>query len=232
MQKNYRYALFLLLLLTTHEAITVARNIKASRRSKGLHRTLTKFKATEFNFLDTEGLGVLLEAGASSPTLKQRTEEIRSIHGAIRDSFSFKGSPVLEDVQKLQRVPSGPEPLSAEDLGKHELDVSLFLEKSLSHINAALSNQKLLLRKNSDDFDAAVKSMGDSHISLNVTILKHIDAIMFGFWDGFFSGLITDFNEANKSPTCTKGRKVVANRMKVLARNFQDFWAALRKVKL
>ena len=55
---------------------------------------------------------------------------------------------------------------------------------------------------------------------------------MFGFWDGFFSGLITDFNEANKSPTCTKGRKVVANRMKVLARNFQDFWAALRKVKL
>ena len=96
--------------------------------------------------------------------------------------------------------------------------MSLFLEKSLSHLSTRLSNQKFSLRKNSGDFDAAVKSMGDSQVSLNATVLKHIDAIMFGFWDGFFSGLITDFNEANKSPTCAKGRKVVANRMKVLAK--------------
>jgi hypothetical protein len=178
--------------------------------------------------------GSLLEVGAAPLSLKQRTEDMRSVHSAIRDSFSFENSPMMEDISKLAQVPTGPELLSASELSQHEADVSLFLERSLSHLSARLSGQKSLLRlvlkKGGGDFDAAVSGMGKKGVSLNATFLNHIDAVMFGFWDGFFSGAITDFNEAKKSPTCTSGRTVVANHMKALTGDFQRFWKALKRV--
>ena len=102
-----RLAFFYLVLLVSHEAITVASNIRQTiglQKGAELSSSLTNMVRMMENvdvdsFLEVEDMhGMSAEAYG--------TMEMIEMHKSLKDGFSFEHSPIADDLKRLQEIPS------------------------------------------------------------------------------------------------------------------------------
>ena len=131
--QSYRAALFLLVLLVSHEGITLANNIRQTkilRKNVELQESLqdltelANLDELDSSFLETENRqGMTGEAYA--------TYEMKEIHKSLKEGFGFENSPVLEELQALEHIPYD-RLLTEAELRSHRGQVSSLLEKAMS----------------------------------------------------------------------------------------------------
>eukprot|EP00944_MAST-04C_sp_MAST-4C-sp1_P003770 g3770.t1 len=128
----FQLALFYLVLLLSHESITVANTIRQTvglRHDAKISNTLNNIvKYMEHvdvdSFLEVENMhGMSAEAYG--------TLEMREMHKSLIEGFSFEHSPILDDLKNLNEIPEN-KILSPSELSQHREDVSVLLEKAMS----------------------------------------------------------------------------------------------------
>ena len=105
----YTLGLFLLVLLVSHEGITLANNIRNGvnmQQQLHLHNTVTTMMSAmesvdniddNLSFLEVQDMqGMSMEAYA--------THEIKEIHKSLKESFTFDQSPILNEVGNLKEI--------------------------------------------------------------------------------------------------------------------------------
>ena len=124
-------ALFYLVLLVSHEGITVAHTIRQTiglQKGAQLSSSLTNMVQMMENvdvdsFLEVEDMhGMSAEAYG--------TMEMMEMHKSLKEGFSFENSPILEDLKSLKEIPEN-KILSASELKGHRDHVSILLEKAM-----------------------------------------------------------------------------------------------------
>ena len=127
-----RLAFFYLVLLVSHEGITVASNIRQTiglQKGAELSSSLTNMVKMMENvdvdsFLEVEDMhGMSAEAYG--------TMEMIEMHKSLKEGFSFEHSPILKDLKSLKDIPEN-KVLSPSELKQHREDVSVLLEKAMS----------------------------------------------------------------------------------------------------
>ena len=135
----FQLALFYLVLLLSHESITVANTIRQTvglRHGAKISNTLNNIVKYMENvdvdsFLEVENMhGMSAEAYG--------TLEMREMHKSLIEGFSFKHSPILDDLKTLNEIPEN-KILSPSELSQHRQDVTVLLEKAMTGWGAAKS---------------------------------------------------------------------------------------------
>eukprot|EP00942_MAST-04A_sp_MAST-4A-sp1_P011591 g11591.t1 len=129
-----RLALFYLVLLISHEGITVATNIRQTvgvRKNMQLSTSLNDM----VNMMDSIDIDSFLEVedmhGMSAEAYG--TLEMIEMHKSLKEGFSFEHSPILKDLNSLKEIPEN-KILSPSELKGHREDVSVLLEKAMSSL--------------------------------------------------------------------------------------------------
>ena len=142
-----RAGVLFLLLLVSHETITVASNIRTAKNMRGTGDMLFAMESVNemLEHLDESALeSMLLEVDSKGgmSEAEAATHEVRIAHESIREGYAFENSPVLGDLDKLPAAPGEGEVLSAAQLQYHRGEISSFLEKAFSHLGARSHHQK------------------------------------------------------------------------------------------
>ena len=130
-------AIFFLVLLLNHETITVANriteSIKIRQQLKGntfANNIMSMIKKIEADGDDfTSFLEVKDMQGMSAE--QYATHEIKEMHKSLKEGFSFKNSPILEELKELNNIPESQKVLSLDQLKKHRYEISILLEKAM-----------------------------------------------------------------------------------------------------
>eukprot|EP00942_MAST-04A_sp_MAST-4A-sp1_P001014 g1014.t1 len=133
-------AIFFLVLLLNHETITVANriteSIKTRQQLKGntfANNIISMIKKIEADGDDfTSFLEVKDMQGMSAE--QYATHEIKEMHKSLKEGFSFKNSPILEELKELNNIPESQKVLSLDQLKKHRYEISILLEKAMSSV--------------------------------------------------------------------------------------------------
>ena len=132
-------AIFFLVLLLNHETITVANriteSIKIRQQLKGntfANNIMSMIKKIEADGDDfTSFLEVKDMQGMSAE--QYATHEIKEMHKSLKEGFSFKNSPILEELKELNNIPESQKVLSLDQLKKHRYEISILLENGRVH---------------------------------------------------------------------------------------------------
>ena len=127
---------FFLLLLVSHEGITLANAIRERvhvQQQIHLHDAFSSMvSAVENDDIIEHNLSFLeVQDMKGMTTDEYATHEIREIHKSLKKGFSFKSSPILNDVQHLKEIPHG-KVLLPNELKAHREEISMLLEKAMS----------------------------------------------------------------------------------------------------
>ena len=220
-------ALFFVLLLSFQEYVSVARNIEArtfhkrfgelfdvvhtNEMKKGVQQVKDgiQFDSDVLGFVELDSLSKLTgKSVMKTRTLEERTSEMRQIHKAISNSFS--GHPNLHEINI---IPLGVTLLSEEDLKRHETEVSLFLQKSLTpgaskEIDTVVSEIETKVRPS---------SFGSSFAMDVVT----------GFFDGFTSGALTDLKQEWSGKQCKMASRAINKELTAVIRSYKALWKGM-----
>ncbi len=132
---TYTLGLFFLVLLVSHEGITLAHNIRQRvhvQQQIQLHDVFSSMVSAVENGDIEDNLSFLeVQDMQGMTTDEYATHEIREIHKSLKESFSFKNSPILNDLKHLKEIPHG-KVLLANELKAHREEISMLLEKAMS----------------------------------------------------------------------------------------------------
>ena len=128
-----------LLLLVSHECITAATRIRQGvmvQKQLEMHDTLFSLvKLGEDLGIDNDNFESFMEVeetnGMSVEGAKRATTEIRSIHKSLKEGFTFKNSPILDDLNDMEMIPED-KVLSPMEVKDHREAISSLLEKAMS----------------------------------------------------------------------------------------------------
>ena len=137
--KTTSIALLFLVLLVSHETISVANAIKMHQRNLNQHKIHHTAKAMlemiegdmDTFFLETEEL-----MDSKMSVEAYQTMEIKEAHQSFRDHWSFEKSPIANEVKHLPTLNSNDDSkiLSKEEIVKHQQHISILLEKAMTHM--------------------------------------------------------------------------------------------------
>ena len=166
-----RLALFYLVLLISHEGITVATNI---RQTVGLRKNIQL--STSLNnmvdMMDSIDVDSFLEVedmhGMSAEAYG--TLEMIEMHKSLKEGFSFEHSPILKDLNSLKEIPEN-KILSPSELKGHREDVSVLLEKAMTGWgwSGSKATAKVVTKKDKASL------LGECERSTTFTCGKHSD---------------------------------------------------------
>ena len=107
-----RTAIFFLILFVSHEAIAVANAIKQQttiNQQLEFANMVKKLVSDDFDLSSLEDKSSFLEVDLAAKhgmsMEAYQTYEIKQVHDAFREEWSFKGSPVFEQIQTLETIP-------------------------------------------------------------------------------------------------------------------------------
>eukprot|EP00943_MAST-04B_sp_MAST-4B-sp1_P001329 g1329.t1 len=100
--------------IANHEGITLANTIR--QRNGDIEDNLSFLEVQDMQGMTTD---------------EYATHEIREIHKSLKESFSFKNSPILNDLKQLKEIPHG-NVLLPNELKAHREEISMLLEKAMS----------------------------------------------------------------------------------------------------
>ena len=134
-----RMGMLFLLLLVSHECITVATRIRQGvmvQKQLEMHDTVFSLvKLGEDLGIENDNFESFMEVeetdGMSVEGAKRATTEIRSIHKSLKEGFTFKNSPILEDLNNMEMIPED-KVLSPMEVKDHREAISSLLEKAMS----------------------------------------------------------------------------------------------------
>ena len=126
-------------MLVSHECITVATRIRQGvmvQKQLEMHDTVSSLvKLGEDLGIDNDNFESFMEVeetnGMSVEGAKRATTEIRSIHKSLKEGFTFKNSPILDDLNDLETIPED-KVLSPMEVKDHREAISSLLEKAMS----------------------------------------------------------------------------------------------------
>jgi hypothetical protein len=278
-----RLALFYLVLLISHEGITVATNI---RQTVGLRKNIQLSTSLNnmVNMMDSIDVDSFLEVedmhGMSAEAYG--TLEMIEMHKSLKEGFSFEHSPILKDLNSLKEIPEN-KILSPSELKGHREDVSVLLEKAMTGWgwSGSKATAKVVTKKDKasllgecersttftcgkhsdcrplksnpckgecicDDDGAnececvakgttatakvdADKALAHTkEIDKALSVKGAIGAALFGFVDGFLSGMASELRTAFEDPKCDGGN--VHTKLKHVIHKFKHMWSHMKKV--
>lgn len=137
--KTTSIALLFLVLLVSHETISVANAIKMHQRNLNQHKIHHTAKAMLEMIegdMDTFFLETQQEMGSKMSMEAYQTMEIKQAHQALVDHWSFEKSPIRNEVKHLPTLKSNDDSkiLSKEDIVRHQQHISVLLEKAMTHM--------------------------------------------------------------------------------------------------
>ena len=137
-----RTAIFFLILFVSHEAIAVANAIKQQttiNQQLEFANMVKKLVSDDFDLSSLEDKSSFLEVDLAAKhgmsMEAYQTYEIKQVHDAFREEWSFKGSPVFEQIQTLETIPENVV-LSKSEIARHQNINSALLEKAMHHITS------------------------------------------------------------------------------------------------
>ncbi len=245
-----RLAFFYLALLVSHEGITVASNIRQTiglQKGAELSSSLTNMVKMMENvdvdsFLEVEDMhGMSAEAYG--------TMEMIEMHKSLKEGFSFEHSPILQDLKSLKEIPEN-KVLSPSELKQHREDVSVLLEKAMSSSSMGIFGKAMegleqgsrrpkrstktssslgsIAKQKLKNLDTGKALAHTKEIDKTLTVKGAIGAALFGFVDGFFSGMASEFRDAFESKTCHGGN--VHKKLKHVIHKLKHMWSHMKKV--
>ena len=135
MHSYIKTGIFLIILLLSHESITVANNIEQQLRSNEVHKIFHSDLATS-----------LLETMEGMSMEEKHSFEIREMHKSLHETFSFDQSPILNDLKDLKEIPPG-KVLSKHETEIHRMKITSLLEKAMSHLSSKKSELSLTVEE-------------------------------------------------------------------------------------
>lgn len=214
-------AVFYLILLLSHEGITVAEKIRHSSNSrkrldarmKGMKyhrhhndqkhlRRQHSMKVTENRYAEHDSF---LEAGAVQGLSVEAmgTMEIIGIHKSLHQHYRYKNSPIAEELNKLVPIPEGAI-LSRSELNERRDHIVVLLETAHTH--------KLVLDS------AGNKAINDQKaIDQSLSLVGGMGAAIFGFVDGYFAGMASELRKLFEDPKCSDPDTVADLKIKMQA---------------
>eukprot|EP00943_MAST-04B_sp_MAST-4B-sp1_P008392 g8392.t1 len=216
-------------------------------------------------------------------TEQYATHEIKEIHKSLKEGFSFKESPIINDLKNLKEVPEGKK-LSPSELKEHREEISVLLEKAMSMkmessllvlevpevqgdckrtnvfstcnthsecrsdknnpcegecmcdtdgINECKCVEKGTVERLREKEELSKVDTGkildsEKTIEKALTIKGSIAAAIFGFFDGFFSGMASEIRTAFEDPTCKNTN--IGEKLKTVLQKLKFMWNTMKKI--
>ena len=264
---TFQLALFYLVLLLSHESITVANTIRqtvglrhGAKISNTLNNVVNYMEHVDVDsFLEVENMhGMSAEAYG--------TLEMREMHKSLIEGFSFKHSPILDDLKTLNEIPEN-KILSPSELSQHRQDVTALLEKAMTGKKAKGSceristtfftcskdsscksdrkdpcngdcvcdtdgiNECMCIPKGHKEFyhiDTSQALKGTAQVEKSLSVKGAVGAALFGFVDGFLSGMASEMRTAFEDPKCNSGN--VKDKLQNVVRKFKAMWHQMKQL--
>jgi hypothetical protein len=222
-----RQGLFFLVLLLSHECISVATTVRNNifLRKTGSHIEFAMESMKDYvdnANIDSMFIELDSEAKVSMTAAEYATFEVREVHKSLLDSYGFEGSPVMADLHALPVIGEG-RILSPREVQEHQKRISSFLEKSFAQLESKIETLK--------PQDAQMSELLDHSKELEeaFSMSDGLGAAGFGFIDGFFSGMVTEFAHAFHDPSCHEGQEV-SKSGKELILSLKGMWGKLKTI--
>ena len=250
---QYYIGICFLLLLSSQEVISVNERIEHGVKGQMSMNLMGKAKQM---LRQMEVAGNSMGADAELSVNVPEHIDVQAVHDAMRESFSFKNSPMLGDLEKLTPPVKGNEKPS--NLHKNEImafiqkagrlmfdklsnehgtphDIINFIEsgrlgKALSDRKETTEEEKKEIKKDMNeimkDTDRVEDAMEDTELSTSAVVL----AALFGLFDGIFSGFLRDFRDGIKEKKCQDGMGEVKEEFENVARKTGELFRSMKKL--